>query len=217
ISPEVCDNRFDDDRDGATDCRDTDCRDHPSCAAGPELCDNGQDDDRDGLIDCEDSDCLGESTCSIETHRPVALYLGPGVIPSMQATSANLGLYARGTTPPVLFAGLFFFPQREAGVDYVETGGTVGLGLDLAYSPNVLVAPGLQSIALFHHDGFWVGGTVSLMVEFSPEESDVGFFTRGEIGFLMDPFQHLSAGITMGNWVPVPAADVPEAGDWSWD
>ena len=63
---EVCDNGIDDDADGAIDCGDTDCLDHPSCIeGGTELdCDDGLDDDGDGRIDCNDPDCDEAPICN---------------------------------------------------------------------------------------------------------------------------------------------------------
>ncbi len=62
--PEVCNNDIDDDCDGDTDCRDSDCAESPFCnngdctPTGPEICDDGIDNDCDLLIDCEDiQDC----------------------------------------------------------------------------------------------------------------------------------------------------------------
>ncbi|HPB98627.1 MAG: hypothetical protein BWY17_02298 [Deltaproteobacteria bacterium ADurb.Bin207] len=68
---EVCDNRVDDDGDGAVDCDDDDCLKDPSCMisaeyAAPfevEVCDNQVDDDGDGAVDCDDDDCLTEPMC----------------------------------------------------------------------------------------------------------------------------------------------------------
>lgn len=61
---ESCSNGEDDDEDGATDCDDTDCVDHPVCGAPIEDCDNGVDDDLDGATDCEDSNCEASFACS---------------------------------------------------------------------------------------------------------------------------------------------------------
>ena len=63
---EDCENGLDDDADGAIDCGDTDCLDHPSCVeGGTELdCDDGLDDDGDGRIDCNDSDCDDAPVCN---------------------------------------------------------------------------------------------------------------------------------------------------------
>ena len=51
-SQEICNNGFDDDRDGKIDAEDVN-----SCPAVPEICTNGLDDDRDGLKDAADPNC----------------------------------------------------------------------------------------------------------------------------------------------------------------
>ena len=62
---EVCTNGIDDDADGAADCDDSDCNEHPACAPLPdELCNNDVDDDVDGAIDCADPDCVGSPACA---------------------------------------------------------------------------------------------------------------------------------------------------------
>lgn len=91
---EVCDNEYDDDFDGLTDCEDPSCQASAACAviggAGGEAgaggtggllggyggvttaygipyevdCTNGFDDDGDGAADCDDSDCYSSSFCS---------------------------------------------------------------------------------------------------------------------------------------------------------
>jgi hypothetical protein len=63
ILPEYCDNRVDDDADGATDCTDTDCTGNPACGPQPEICDDAFDNDLDGLEDCSDPDCSGATVC----------------------------------------------------------------------------------------------------------------------------------------------------------
>ncbi len=60
--PEICNNDMDDDCDGDTDCRDSDCEDYPLCSGDcvpePEICDDMIDNDCDMLIDCDDiQDC----------------------------------------------------------------------------------------------------------------------------------------------------------------
>jgi hypothetical protein len=62
---EICDNRFDDDRDGRTDCDDDDCTGHPSCQQPDEICQNEIDDDGDGLVDCDDPDCARDRACIV--------------------------------------------------------------------------------------------------------------------------------------------------------
>jgi len=62
--PEDCGNGIDDDRDGQTDCADTECTDSPLCdGAIPEVCDNNRDDDLDGDVDCLDDDCDTDPFC----------------------------------------------------------------------------------------------------------------------------------------------------------
>lgn len=61
---EDCDNLRDDDRDGATDCSDTDCDDDARCVPRPEECANGRDDDFDGRTDCADLECEGLPACA---------------------------------------------------------------------------------------------------------------------------------------------------------
>jgi hypothetical protein len=53
----TCTDGIDNDADGNSDCRDSDC---PACT---EVCDNGRDDDRDNLIDCNDSSCNRFAPC----------------------------------------------------------------------------------------------------------------------------------------------------------
>ena len=59
----ICDNDFDDDGDGFTDCNDSSCANDPVCASGSEICDNGKDDDEDGFTDCKDADCANDPVC----------------------------------------------------------------------------------------------------------------------------------------------------------
>ena len=61
---EICGNGYDDDRDGATDCDDSECASLSSCQTPEdENCTNGADDDGDGDADCDDSDCYSHSSC----------------------------------------------------------------------------------------------------------------------------------------------------------
>jgi hypothetical protein len=71
--PEVCDDIFDNDGDGDTDCADADCADALNClelgCGAPDCCNNGIDDDGDGNTDCFDTECfatepLCQSTCT---------------------------------------------------------------------------------------------------------------------------------------------------------
>jgi cysteine-rich repeat protein len=63
VLPEYCDNRVDDDADGATDCADTSCTGSPACGSQPEICDDAFDNDLDGLVDCSDADCTDALNC----------------------------------------------------------------------------------------------------------------------------------------------------------
>ena len=58
-----CNNGFDEDNDGQTDCNDPDCETDPWCS-GIENCENQLDDDNDGKIDCNDPDCQTNPICS---------------------------------------------------------------------------------------------------------------------------------------------------------
>jgi hypothetical protein len=62
VASEVCDNGVDDDLDGASDCRDTEC----FATCGERLCADHEDDDHDGAIDCFDSDCFGAACAEID-------------------------------------------------------------------------------------------------------------------------------------------------------
>ncbi len=58
---EDCNNGYDDDGDGTTDCDDSDCIEDPVCQnAEIEICDDGLDNDNDGDSDCYDMDCEAE-------------------------------------------------------------------------------------------------------------------------------------------------------------
>ncbi len=81
--PEVCDDAelisdpgdpmvfapIDNDLDGAANCADLECRDHPFCAGEDTsaLCTNGSDDDGDGLVDLDDPGCNSFLPPSIES------------------------------------------------------------------------------------------------------------------------------------------------------
>src|SRR5690606_24200229 len=62
---EICDDGIDNDGDGAVDCQDSDCLNHPSCAIPDEICDDGIDNDGDGAVDCQDSDCANHPACQV--------------------------------------------------------------------------------------------------------------------------------------------------------
>jgi hypothetical protein len=65
---EICNDTFDNDCDGLSDCADSDCRADPACGpvCVPEVCNDGVDNDCDGFSDCADPDCV-----------PVAVANGP--------------------------------------------------------------------------------------------------------------------------------------------
>jgi hypothetical protein len=65
VSAEDCASGQDEDKDGAIDCSDFDCKAAPGCNTGAETrCDNAVDEDFDGLIDCGDpDDCQGLAVC----------------------------------------------------------------------------------------------------------------------------------------------------------
>ncbi len=62
IATEVCDNAMDDDRDGDTDCADSDCSSLTACDEATH-CTDGIDNDGDGDIDCADIDCETLTSC----------------------------------------------------------------------------------------------------------------------------------------------------------
>jgi MYXO-CTERM domain-containing protein len=62
----TCDDGMDDDNDGAVDCADRDCAQHPACQDAPaptEICDNNMDDDNNGFADCADPSCATDNRC----------------------------------------------------------------------------------------------------------------------------------------------------------
>ncbi|MBL8784618.1 MAG: hypothetical protein JNJ59_06965 [Deltaproteobacteria bacterium] len=66
VDAEVCTDNIDNDRDGKTDCADTDCASAPRCneaANGDNACGDGVDNDTDGFTDCSDRDCAGTAAC----------------------------------------------------------------------------------------------------------------------------------------------------------
>jgi hypothetical protein len=65
---EICNDTFDNDCDGLSDCADSDCSANPACGpvCVPEVCNDGLDNDCDGFSDCADPDCV-----------PVAVANGP--------------------------------------------------------------------------------------------------------------------------------------------
>jgi hypothetical protein len=71
---EICDDRIDNDGDGAIDCVDPDCEGNAACP--PELCGNCLDDDGDGAIDYEDADCCDDAA-NLDLRR-LAVRTKPG-------------------------------------------------------------------------------------------------------------------------------------------
>jgi hypothetical protein len=59
--PEDCADGDDNDRDGTTDCNDSDCDASPSCVEVD--CADGVDSDGDGAVDCDDPDCGEDAAC----------------------------------------------------------------------------------------------------------------------------------------------------------
>ncbi len=60
-----CTDGIDEDEDGQTDCRDTDCATTAACPQ-PEDCNDGKDNDKDGSVDCKDTDCTSDASCDRE-------------------------------------------------------------------------------------------------------------------------------------------------------
>jgi hypothetical protein len=69
----LCRDGRDNDRDGRTDCADSDCASDLSCCAfTPEVCDNGRDDDCDGFADCDDTENCGMTPlCAADGGMPL--------------------------------------------------------------------------------------------------------------------------------------------------
>ncbi len=67
VTETKCGNLLDDDKDGKTDCADTDCAKDLACAATQtELsCADKVDNDKDGKIDCADTDCAKDAACVV--------------------------------------------------------------------------------------------------------------------------------------------------------
>ncbi|MFT5430681.1 MAG: hypothetical protein ACI9OJ_001357, partial [Myxococcota bacterium] len=70
-----CNDGFDNDNDGNTDCVDQDCEADPWCA-GTENCTNGQDDNNDGKVDCVDPDCAEQPICQSLCTATTTTYCG---------------------------------------------------------------------------------------------------------------------------------------------
>jgi hypothetical protein len=73
-SPEIsCDDSFDNDVDGDTDCADSSCDGVAGCTLGSELtCDDSIDNDGDGGTDCGDSECHGVGSCTFGSELDCA-------------------------------------------------------------------------------------------------------------------------------------------------
>jgi cysteine-rich repeat protein len=59
---DACDDKADNDGDGALDCADEDCAANAACLV--EVCDNNADDDGDTFVDCFDSNCALDPACN---------------------------------------------------------------------------------------------------------------------------------------------------------
>jgi len=70
-----CEDGFDDDDDGQTDCNDSDCATDLSCGQ-TENCGNGVDDDDDALVDCADPQCDGTDLCNSLCYPNDGSYCG---------------------------------------------------------------------------------------------------------------------------------------------
>lgn len=64
IEPEDCGDGIDNDRDGDTDCDDSDCFGDSTYCTSEENCSDGEDNDDDGDTDCDDSDCATTPACN---------------------------------------------------------------------------------------------------------------------------------------------------------
>ncbi len=69
---EICNDGIDNDKDGLTDCNDSDCAYDAACPPRPEICDDGIDNDRDGSTDCNDYDCRNDAACSGTAPEPLS-------------------------------------------------------------------------------------------------------------------------------------------------
>ncbi len=69
LQPEAgrCADGRDNDRDGATDCADSDCAGQNPCENPEQTCDDNFDNDGDGTADCADPDCFGRTGCETES------------------------------------------------------------------------------------------------------------------------------------------------------
>ena len=82
-SAEVCDDGFDNDHNGLTDCEDIACFQVCGCAL-VETCTNGVDDDCDGLADCADPSCSYDVCCGT-----ASLYAAPSPGPELCANGLD--------------------------------------------------------------------------------------------------------------------------------
>lgn len=71
VGETACTDRIDNDRDGRTDCADTDCAGNVACIvpATETNCTDRIDNDRDGAVDCADSNCAGTAACAVPTSE----------------------------------------------------------------------------------------------------------------------------------------------------
>ena len=71
VGETACTDRVDNDRDGRTDCADSDCAGNVACVvpATETNCTDRIDNDGDGAIDCADSNCAGTAACAVPTSE----------------------------------------------------------------------------------------------------------------------------------------------------
>src|SRR4051812_48793133 len=62
---EVCNDGFDNDGDGLTDCQDLACKDDSVCLGIEFICSDAVDNDGDGAVDCDDDDCAQAPACNL--------------------------------------------------------------------------------------------------------------------------------------------------------
>jgi hypothetical protein len=68
---EVCDDGFDNDNNGTTDCDDLACAEFLACLSEAGACNDGEDNDLDGDTDCADEECFEDPLCQIDA-TPIA-------------------------------------------------------------------------------------------------------------------------------------------------
>lgn len=71
VGETACTDRLDNDRDGRTDCADTDCAGNVACIVSTTEtnCTDRFDNDRDGAIDCADPDCDADAACALPANE----------------------------------------------------------------------------------------------------------------------------------------------------